>query len=491
MARPPEELRREIAAIGTDPHRWLYGSRIGPDDATLASRGQGRGVGWYDELERDGQVWAVMQKRRAALIGRPWEIEPADDGAAAARAAELVRTQLADLGMERLIEDLLGALLRGVAIVEVIWDATQRGIAPVAARARDPARFAFEAVTDGAGRTDYALRVLTRARPVDGEPVPGRKFIVHRFGGRYDNPWGLGLGHRLFWPCFFKRQGVGFWLGALEKFGQPTGLGRYPPGTPEAEQARLLEALRAIATDAGVVIPEGMSIELIEAKRSGTFESYERLARYMDEEIARIVLGETLTTAVGDSGSRALGAIHNEVRLEITRADADQLSRTLNATLVRWIVELNLPSAPAPRLWWDVSEPQDLAALAARDEALARIGYRPTLDRITQVYGEGYEAVPPRAAGEAAALFREAAAAPRDTEAVRLMADRMALEADAPWEAILERVRQIVGEATSLEDLRQRLLEAFAALPRERLGEVLAMGLTAAELAGRFDASGR
>lgn len=491
MARPPEELRREIAAIGTDPQRWLYGNRIAPDDATLASRGQGKGVGWYDELERDGQVFAVLQKRRAALIGRPWEVEPADETAAAARAAELVRTQLNRLGMERLIEDLLGALLRGVAIVELIWDATGDGIAPIAARARDPGRFAFESITGGAGRTDYALRVLTRARPVDGEPAPARKFLVHRFGSRYDNPWGLGLGHRLFWPCFFKRQGVGFWLGAIEKFGQPTGLGRYPPGTPEAEQKRLLDALRAIATDAGVVIPEGMSIELIEAKRSGTFDSYERLARYMDEEIARIVLGETLTTAVGDSGSRALGAIHNEVRLEITRADADQLSRTLNATLVRWIVELNLPSAPAPRLWWDVSEPQDLAALAARDEALARIGYRPTLDRITQVYGEGYEAVPPRAAGEAAALFREAAAAPRDTEAVRLMADRMALEADAPWEAILERVRQIVGEATSLEDLRQRLLEAFAALPRERLGEVLAMGLTAAELAGRFDASGR
>jgi hypothetical protein len=127
------------------------------------------------------------------------------------------------------------------------------------------------------------------------------------------------------------------------------------------------------------------------------------------------VLGETLTTSVGESGSRALGEVHNAVRLELTRADADQLSRTLNASLVRWIVELNLPSAPPPRLWWDVAEPKDLAATAARDRTLREIGFRPTLDRITETYGEGYEPVsepvpqaPPADPGRSlAALFRE------------------------------------------------------------------------------------
>lgn len=390
MARAPAELKNEIATIANDPNRWLFGDRISPEDSTLESRGRGKGLALYDDLARDGQVGAVLAKRRAALIARPWEVEPADDTAAARRAAELVTAQLKALGIEGLIEELLGALLKGVGIVEVLWDATADGIAPVAAKGRDPRRFAFAAATDAAGRAAHQLRLLTRARPLDGEPVPERKFVVHRFGRRYDNPWGLGLGHQLFWPVFFKRKGVGFWLGALEKFGQPTALGRYPPGTPEKEQDKLLAALQAIASDAGVTVPEGMTVELLEAKRGGTFDSYRDLAQYMDAEISKIVLGETLTTAVGESGSRALGDVHNEVRLELTRADADQLSRTLNGTLVRWIVELNLPSAPPPRLWWDVSEPEDLAALAARDEALVRIGYRPTLDRITDVYGEGY-----------------------------------------------------------------------------------------------------
>jgi phage gp29-like protein len=494
MARAPAELKNEIATIQNDPNRWQFGDRIAADDSTLESRGQGKGLRLYDELARDGQVGAVLAKRRAALIARPWEVEPADDTPAAARAAELVTAQLKALGMEGLVEELLGALLKGVGIVEILWDATAEGIAPIAAKGRDPRRFAFVAATDAAGRIDHVLRLLTRAQPLDGEPVPERKFVVHRFGRRYDNPWGLGLGHQLFWPVFFKRKGVGFWLGALEKFGQPTGLGRYPAGTPEAEQKKLLAALQAIATDAGVAIPEGMTIELLEAKRSGTFESYRDLAQYMDAEISKIVLGETLTTAVGESGSRALGDVHNEVRLELTRADADQLSRTLNATLVRWIVELNLPSAPPPRLWWDVSEPEDLAALAARDEALVRIGYRPTAERVTDVYGEGYEAIaapspqpsPARAGEGVMRLFREAAPAP-PRDAADVLTDQLGAllaEGDDP---LLRALTALVERAASLEEVRDGLVALLPEVSDARLAELMAQALIVANLQGRAD----
>lgn len=67
-------------------------------------------------------------------------------------------------------------------------------------------------------------------------------------------------------------------------------------------------------------------------------------------------------------------------------------------------------------------------------------------------------------------------------------ADRMELEAEAAWTAIMDRVRQIVEGAESLPALRDALLAAFADLPDGQLADVMAMGFAAAELAGRFAA---
>jgi phage gp29-like protein len=113
-----------------------------------------------------------------------------------------------------------------------------------------------------------------------------------------------------------------------------------------------------------------MDIALLEAAKSG-IDSYEKLVRYMDEQISEVVLGETGTTnQSGDSGSRARDEIGNEVRLETAKYDADALCEVLNETLVKWIIDFNMPGAPYPRLWRDFSEPEDLVQKAQRDKSL-------------------------------------------------------------------------------------------------------------------------
>ena len=444
----------EIATIRSDPNRWHYGERIENDDPILRARGATRGLALYDEVERDPQVGCELGKRRMALLGREWDVTAGAEDAQAVAAAELVKRALAGCRFNQAVEKLLDAILKGLAVCEVMWvrRAAPGGgveIVPAELRGRDPRRFRPMLPPQGVVPPEgepppaFQLRLLSRDNTTEGDPLPERKFVAHRFGARYENPWGLGLGARLFWPVFFKRQGIGFWLSALEKFGQPTGLGKYPAGSSADDQAKLLDALQAIASEAGVIVPEGMEIELLEAKRAGTFDAYEGLARYMDEDISKVILGQTLTTSPGASGSRALGQVHNEVRLELTKGDADLLSDTLNGSLVRWIVDLNMPGYAAsglayPSLWWDVSEPEDLAARADRDTKVKQLGFRPTDDYVRETYGEGWErdapalpaepgqAGPTLAAPTLAAMFAEAG-----------RRDRASLAAAVPEVAIL------------------------------------------------------
>lgn len=506
MARAPKDATREIATLATDPLRWWYGGRIQNEDTVLAARGAGKGLWLYDELARDPKAGSALDKRKLALIGREWELEPADDSAPATAAMEMVRTVLDGLRFNQLVEDLLDAVLKGIAIAEIVWTATDAGIVPARIVARDPRRFAFQDVEGG----EAELRLLTRAAPIDGIALPARKFIAHRHGGRYGSPWGLGLGQRLFWPVFFKRQGIGFWLGAVEKFAAPTPLGRYPAGTSEADQKRLLEALGAIAREAAVIVPEGMAIELIEAKRSGAFDSYERLARYMDEDIATTVLGETLTSSAGEAGSRALGEVHNEVRLELVKADADALSDTLNTTLIAWLVEINMPGAPSPRIWWDFDAADDLTARAERDVKVKSLGFRPTPDYIREHYGEGWEEAaepagrgkpsspgggpqggPTQGEGAARDALAELFAEPRWRTQPRDAADDLTEQlADAAADLddpLFRAIEALVARADSLQAIADGLVALVPSIGNDRLAELMAQALAVAELTGRAD----
>jgi hypothetical protein len=52
--------------------------------------------------------------------------------------------------------------------------------------------------------------------------MPERKFWTFSAGAATDDePYGLGLGHFLYWPVFFKRNDIKFWLIFLEKFAAP------------------------------------------------------------------------------------------------------------------------------------------------------------------------------------------------------------------------------------------------------------------------------
>jgi phage gp29-like protein len=486
-------LKKEIASVVSDPTRWLFGKRLVPTDEVLSRRGGASGLAVYEELERDAQVFSVLQKRRLALVGREWTVKPGDESAAAKAVADMVREALEALPFNRVVEDALAALLVGVSVLEVMWQQVGDKLLPSALLSRNPRRFSFDIGDDGTP----VLKLLTRTNLLDGEPVPERKFVVHRFGGRYGDPWGLGLGNRLFWPVYFKRQGVGFWMSALEKFGQPTAIGKYPAGTSDDQMDALLAALGSIASDAGVAFPDGMVVELLEAKRAGSFDSYQTLASYMDDDIAKVVLGETLTTNAGQNGSRALGTVHNQVRLEITKGDADNLSDTLNATLVTWIVELNAPgyAGPMPRLWWEVDEAEDLNARAERDVKISSMGFAPTLDYITQTYGEGWEAKaapPPLPTGLArlqsglapAAAFAQATD-PRD--AVDLLAEQLGQVASPAMEATIARIRGLLDKAATLEEFRVGLAALYPDLPTDQFAAVMGDALVLANLAGRSD----
>lgn len=495
-----QPIVREIATIERDITRVFFGNVLRNEDDTLLTRGGALGLKIYDDLARDAHAGALLDKRIRAVTSRPWEVKPASESRKDKKAAELVRAAYEHLKFNRICGELLDAQLKGFSVGEVLWETRDGAVLPRDVVWRNQRRFTFD--------LQCKLRLLTRESPVDGEELPDRKFIVHRFGGPKNGPFGLGLGHRLFWPVFFKRKGITFWLVFCDKFGSPTAIGKYPAGADAKEQAKLLAALRAISQDAGIIVPDGTLIELLEAARSGSIDTYEKLARYMDEQMSESVLGETMTTTAAGAGLGSNQAsVHDDVRIEVAQADSEELGETFDDTLARWIVEYNMPGAGVPKVVRSFAAPEDLDKRADRDKKLTEMGFEPDDEYILETYGPGWKrkpaapmppaldpADPPPPPGtktgdateEDDPAFAESSTQNRQAQDAMVEA---AEQLSAEWKKLMgRRVEDLTAMLESSGDLvtfRERLAELVDGEPSPDMVEAIARSNFAAHIVGR------
>ncbi|WP_321392809.1 DUF935 domain-containing protein [Emcibacter sp.] len=351
---------------------------IKPDDNILAERGNNPKL--YEQILRDDQVSATIQQRYSAVTSCPYEVVAGGDSAVDKAAAEFVKEQLEKIGFPRKAKKMLTAIFYGYAVAEIIWEKKDGriGIQDIAVRKRH--RFRFD--------KEQNLRLLTRAKP-EGIIMPDRKFWTFTTGADNDDqPYGMPLAHWLYWPCLFKREGVKFWMTFLDKFGSPNAVGKYPTSATPEERQKLLEAVVAFRQEFGVVVPEGMEIELLEATRGGTV-NYDTLVARMDAAIAKVVLSQTMTTDNGSSLSQS--EVHQDVRDEVVEADGEELCASFNSGPAVWLTEFNFYGAQPPLLRFITEDSEDLNQVADRDKKLYEMGYEPTPARIREVYGDGYQ----------------------------------------------------------------------------------------------------
>lgn len=477
-----KQLTTEYADVSRDVFTSpFYGGILRNLDDVLQLRAGGKGLKLYDEIERDATAFAVLQKRKLAVIARPWRVIPASKSLRDKKAAEFVDATLQNLPFDRLCVDMLDALLKGFSLIEILWEMQGDALLPTHFLPRDQRRFVFD--------TDRQPRLLTRENMLQGEELPQRKFIHHSTGAKDYSPYGRGLGYQLFFPVMFKRQNISFWLAFAERCGTPAVVGKYGIGADNEDRARLFEMVRAIGQETAVTISETTMLELLEPK--GNITAYEPLCAMLDEQIALAVLGETMTTKSGGGGLGGnQSAVHNDVRKELAEADADLLSDTLNNTLVKWLVELNIPNATAPRIVREFEEPADLQEVAQRIKLISdATGYVPTLDYITDTFGgEWVERATPAPMAAAPIAANTAAltnAQPRYTPNQQAIEDHTDEAIQGLELGILDDdIKQAIREATTPEELTARLAILLRDHDASAFDTALSKALFAADVMG-------
>jgi phage gp29-like protein len=354
-------------------HKWL------PSQDSLLEQKSGGDLELYELVAQDDQVKSCLQQRFRALLAKDWEVIPGGEKRIDKQAAEHLEKQLEAIDWDAINEKMLFGIHYGYSAAEVLWKREDDKVGIEAIKVRNRRRFHFNA--------DQQLVLKTMQNPL-GEALPERKFWHFCTGADHDDePYGRGLGHWLYWPTFFKRNGVRWWLKFIEKYAKPTRLGKYPTGATQGEKDVLWNALDSFGDDDRSMIPEGLEMLFLESARSGTVD-YKALCDQMDGAIAKIILSQTMTTDDGSSLSQA--SVHESVKDEVIESDSDLLCESFNNSVAVWLTDWNYPGAAYPKVRRKIQVDPDPATMADTDIKLQGLGISLKPAAIAAKYGEDY-----------------------------------------------------------------------------------------------------
>ncbi|KAF1024267.1 MAG: hypothetical protein GAK37_03165 [Pseudomonas sp.] len=366
-------LEKEFAnhpARGLTPAR-LAGILLAAEQGDL----QGQAELFMDMEERDAHLFAEMSKRKRAVLGLDWSIEPPRNASTAEKAdAAYLNEVVRDLeGIEDLIFDALDGIGHGFSALEIEWQLHGREWLPQAFSHRPQSWFQLNPDDQG----ELRLRDSSMA----GEALQPFGWIMHKPRARSGYVARAGLFRVLAWPYLFKHYATSDLAEMLEIYGLPIRLGKYPPGTPDEEKTTLLRAVTGLGHAAAGIIPETMRIEFEQAA-NGTSDPFLSMMRWSDDGISKAILGGTLTSQTSESGGGAfaLGNVHNEVRHDLLAGDARQLAGSLSRDLLWPLLVLNrtgnADTRRAPRWVFDLRDRADLAAMSTSLPPLVRMGVK-------------------------------------------------------------------------------------------------------------------
>ena len=396
--RTKRHLHTEIATRRIDP---LFTSALqvlpNPDKVL---RKLGRSYEIYEDMFGDAHILGELRAVRAALLAFEWQLVPGGDRAADRRAVELCEQLMAGRpapGMHW--TDTLWSMglsvFYGFAVHEVVWDRQGDVLMPVKLIDRPQRRFVFD--------PNNQLRLKTRNAPVNGEALGAYKWLLTSHMASAENPYGIAVLSACFWPYVFKHGGFKFFSRFCEKYGSPWAIGKYPEGTPDEVQDKLLEQLAEMVETACAVTSKDSEVELLETKHSGQ-PVQERLIDLCNRELSKALTSQTLATEIQGTGSRAASETHRQREVTVHQSDRLCLEQTFNQ-LFAWITELNVAGARPPRFRFfeEAEARKDMAEYLLDAHKLIDMKQSEVYERLQLTAPQGEDAVIPRSRTSAGA----------------------------------------------------------------------------------------
>ena len=317
---------------------------------------------FYQVMERsDALIATVVQKRRAALLGCPWDVVPNDKPSDAVLAQE--QTAFLHEEYDRIenlreaVAFLATASFRGFAHAEKHYDDQGRVVR------LEPVEQWFWCRKGMFGEWRYNRQ--SRSGVQDGEPVDLGNFVYTESAMALD---------RILSVQYFRRNlCMTDWDGYLTVYGIPSVFFVGPPGVNDPDKEReYLNLAQSLLKDGRGYLPNGTTVTYVNGGGTGRPPFLDHLS-YIDKQIVLVGTGGLLTMLTESGSGTLAGGAHSDAWKQICAGDAVAVSESCRRDFDKPRLETAFPGWPVEAGFKLVTdEPSPYAALLAQASPAAQ-----------------------------------------------------------------------------------------------------------------------
>lgn len=298
----------------------------------------------YDTMMEDPEIESAINTLKTLRLATGYQIVSASESPVHNEHKEFVEYNLDNIegSFNDDLREIMGGVEMGISLNEMVYYKIPAGrwagkIGLRSIKSKNPKYFNIFTDDFDNIRADGIVNISSMDY---GAHYPVDKFIVYSFNKRYENIWGTSR-IRTLYALWFVKQVIIRSLGIyIEKYGHPFPVMKHPPLDLESKN-KLLTVLRQIRTETGLLIPKELELELVSDKGTHS-DIHLKAVDYIDKQIRKTILGQTLTAEEGKSGSYSLGQVHYDIlMLYVQELGIDISHKAVNEQIIRRLIDYN------------------------------------------------------------------------------------------------------------------------------------------------------
>jgi phage gp29-like protein len=422
----------------------------------------------YNPLLIDAHVSSCVQSRKSAVLSMEWGI---DIGKKETPETEFIKKIfygdkelfLEGYNIPRQIDEMLDASAYGFKPMEVLWRYVGEYLVATDIAGRPQDWFGFDPFGLLKFKGEYGLGT--------SELMLRKKFLIIRQNSTSQNPYGSGYLSKCYWPATFKKGGFMFWTKFAEKYGAPFLWAKLGQSANQDDAIKLKTAMTSLINGGVLVLDtDTEGINHIQAGSASSADIYKNLIHFLNAEISKAILSQTLTTEQGDTGSYSMSKTHLEVMQNVVDADKRMIEFYYNQ-LIKWIIDFNFAS-PEHYPAFSLEYKEDINEMLERDIKILQSGQvRFTDQRWRKYLDEGdYELTDPSNKPPAFQIYNPG----NELQFAENVLDQL-MEEDfnKAMEKIMEPVLKMVQKGKSYEEIEKKIKKYLPDLDTNQLQEVM------------------